>query len=187
MAVTSLMAFSPAWAQFGRDASDKSFQFEAVAGGNISNWSSTNSNAKWIPGFHVGVRGTYNFGPLDGTAYINGGLLLTHKGVKIEDVGLNAYYLDVPIHFGYSTQVTDGVNLFGELGPYLGIGVFGSTEGYDTFDALERIDFGLGGRVGVEFNHKFNVSFGFDYGLIEVLDDTGFKNLNMTLSLGYKF
>ena len=181
-----LFAFSMAWAQYS-DESEKSFQFEVVAGGNLSNWSSTNSNAKWHPGFHLGVRGTYNFASLEGTPYLNAGLLLSLKGVKSDEVSFNAYYLDVPIHVGYSRQVSEGVNLFGEVGPYLGIGVFGKTAGVNTFDALKRFDVGVGGRIGVEFQHKFNVSFGFDHGLLEVIEDTGFKNMNMTLQLGYKF
>ncbi len=147
-------------------------------------------------GFHAGVRGDYYFSGQDG-AYLNAGLLLSLKGYKVEadwfdetvKETLNPYYLELPIHFGYKYSITDNVAVFADFGPYFAVGLFGKTEGYDVFgdDGIKRFDMGLGLRGGVEFNNKFNVSLGYDWGMLDIIDEVKVKNRNFMLSLGYKF
>lgn len=87
--------------------------------------------------------------------------MLSDMPLRLEDGKSNAYYLEVPVHFGYKHTVSDKFALFGEFGPYFACGLFGKTssnaldyddnfdfvsesEKHDTFDEFKRFDFGLG-------------------------------------------
>lgn len=188
----------------------QSHNLEAVVGLNMANCGNFDSKA----GFHVGARAVYDLPSLTEGAYFNAGLLLSSKGFKM-DWGIitaksNAYFLELPIHIGYKHSVTNDFSVFGEVGPYFGIGLFGESDGtysgdwYDasssikTFDGMKRFDFGAGLRVGVELNEKYSLSLGYDWGMIDsykededVLQDFDFtpsmKHKNLTISLSYKF
>ena len=86
--------------------------------------------------------------------------MLADMPLRQEDGKSNAYYLEVPVHFGYKHTVSDKFALFGEFGPYFACGLFGKTssnaldyddnfdfvsesEKPDTFDEFKRFDFGL--------------------------------------------
>ena len=99
---------------------------------------------------------------------------------------------------GYKYAVNDKFAIFGNFGPYIGIGLFGKAkasgelmEGEDTSvnvfgdDAMKRFDFGLGLKAGVELNQKYQLSIGYDWGLIDNIEDSGNKNRNLMISLVY--
>jgi len=52
---------------------------------------------------------------------------------------------------------------------------------------MKRFDLGLGLKFGVEFCKKFQVAFGYDWGLIDNADHIDNKNRNMMISLSYMF
>ena len=52
---------------------------------------------------------------------------------------------------------------------------------------MKRFDFGLGLKAGVEFFQKYQVSIGYDWGLLDNIEDSGNKNHNLMLSVGYFF
>lgn len=176
---------------------------EAVAGLNISDVTKFDSKV----GFHAGVRGTYNFTENYVGAYVNAGALIALKGCQ-KDYGelletkINAYYLEIPIHAGYKHALNENIAIFGEFGPYFGIGLFGKSKiksegesiSVDTFSdemGIKRFDMGLGFRLGVEFKNRIPVSIGYDFGLTNISDDSedegSFKNSNLSISIGYKF
>ena len=147
--------------------------------------------------------------------------LLTLKGAKIDggslaSIKFNPYYLEVPVRVGYKYAVNDDFSLFGSVGPYMAVGLFGKAklsignaigdwadiEGMESVGGLEgksvsedifgddgfkRFDFGLGLKAGVEFNKKYQVALSYDFGLIDVQKDLGMKNRNLMISLGYMF
>lgn len=174
---------------------------EAVAGLNIADISKYDSRI----GFHAGVRGTYDFSNEYNGAYANTGALISLKGGQLDygdmlNVNVDAYYLEIPIHVGYKHEFNDKFALFGEFGPYFGIGLFGKlkleSEGesmsVDTFSekgGVKRFDMGLGFRLGAEIDKLIPISIGYDFGLTNINnDDNGnFKNSNLTVSVGYKF
>ncbi len=138
--------------------------------------------------------------------------LLTLKGAKVDggslaSIKFNPYYLEVPVHVGYKYAVNDDFALFGSVGPYIAVGLFGKVKAKvdgsiadleeldtdsaseDIFgnDGLKRFDFGLGLKAGVEFSKKYQFAISYDFGLVEVAKDLGMKNRNLMISLGYMF
>lgn len=171
----------------GATVSAQSIQGELVLGLNIADVDASGTSSR--VGFNAGVRGTYAFQSQRKGVYANGAMLLSLKGMKVEKYTFNPFYLEIPVHLGYKYPITSSVAIFGEFGPYFGIGLFGTVEGEDVFceDGYNRFDVGLGLRTGFEFNRKWNASIGYDFGLVDVIDGVSAKNTNVTLSIGYKF
>ena len=174
-------------------------------------------------GFHAGVKAELGLSQdANGSgAYMDFAALFTLKGAKIDGgsiatVKFNPYYLEIPVHVGYKYAVNENFALFGSVGPYLAVGLFGKAklsignaigdwadiEGMESVGGLEgksvsedifgddgfkRFDFGLGLKAGVEFNKKYQVALSYDFGLIDVQKDLGMKNRNLMISLGYMF
>lgn len=171
-------------------------QWEGVLGFNLSNVdgvvaTASGNDLKWSPGGRIGAVCNYYFnGQEVGSPYINGALLLSLRGFQYPDYDesrCNAFFFDVPIHFGYRFKIGETAALFLEAGPYVGIGAFGKYDGAETFDIMKRFDFGISDRLGVDIQ-KFVISAGFDYGLLKAIDRIdGSKNQNLHIDLGYKF
>lgn len=170
-------------------AANDLLDFEGVAGMNIANVDASGFNSRI--GFHVGVRGTYAFQSKDNGLYANGAALFSLLGTKDGGTTYNPYYLVFPIHMGYKRTLVEDVAVFGEFGPYFSVGLFGRADGQNLFskdgEDVNRFDVGLGLRFGFEFAKKCNVSFGYDFGLVDVQDKYSAKTRNATISVGYKF
>lgn len=183
-------------------ASAQKLSGEIVAGLNIADVSELDSRI----GFHVGIKGTYNFSNEFNGAYANAGALISLKGGQLDygtllKANLDAYYLEIPVHIGYKYAFNEKFALFGEFGPYVGIGLFGKSKlesegesiSVDTFSdtgGVKRFDMGLGFRVGAEINKLIPISIGYDFGLANINEDetgSSIKNSNLTISIGYKF
>lgn len=175
---------------------------EVVAGLNIADVSELDSRI----GFHVGVVGSYGFSNEFNGAYANAGALISLKGGQLDygsilKANLDAYYLEIPIHIGYKHSLSENFAIFGEFGPYIGIGLFGKSKieskgesiSVDTFSedgGVKRFDMGLGFKLGVEINKHIPISVGYDFGLANINNDNdggSIKNSNLTISIGYKF
>ncbi len=145
-------------------------------------------------GFHAGLRASkdFKFFTPENAIYGNVAALISLKGGKLEnDEGktvYNPYYLEIPIHAGYSHVISENAKFYYEMGPYFAVGLVGKTDGKTVFDDLNfrRFDFGLGLRTGVDFYKHFSLGLGYDVGLINVQKGTG-ANKNFYVSAGYKF
>ena len=163
-------------------------------------------------GFHVGVRANKEFPSVTKGFYGNVGAFISAKGSSPNSLGTesSAYYLDIPVHVGYKKNLNDKFALFGEAGPYLGCGLWGTTKTTtpfagkaetatwfadkaetttkdkaettteDFFESAPRIAYGLGVRVGMEFKQKYTASIAYDHSL-----SLDFNSLMLTV--GYKF
>ena len=164
-------------------------------------------------GFHVGVRANKEFPSVTKGFYGNVGAFISSKGSSDDLSGTTesrAYYLDIPVHVGYKKNLNDKFALFGEAGPYLGCGLWGTTKTTtpfggkaetatwfedkaetttkgkaettteDFFESAPRIAYGLGVRVGMEFKQKYTASIAYDHSL-----SLDFNSLMLTV--GYKF
>ena len=181
-----------------------------MAGMNVSKYTFTGFDNR--VGFHAGVKAELGLSQEASGAYMDFAALLTLKGAKIDggsvaSIKFNPYYLEVPIRVGYKYAVNDDFSLFGSVGPYMAVGLFGKAKlkvdgdiadiaelgdnsmSEDIFgdDGLKRFDFGLGLKAGVEFSKKYQVAISYDFGLVEVAKDLGMKNRNLMISLGYMF
>ena len=181
-----------------------------MAGMNVSKYTFTGFDNR--VGFHAGVKAELGLSQEASGAYMDFAALLTLKGAKIDGgsiatVKFNPYYLEIPVHVGYKYAVNEDFALFGSVGPYLAVGLFGKAKlkvdgdiadiaelggnsmSEDIFgdDGLKRFDFGLGLKAGVEFSKKYQVAISYDFGLIEVIKEVGMKNRNLMISLGYMF
>ncbi len=170
-------------------------------------------------GFHLGVKAEIGLPQITQGAYLETAILLSLKGEKMSDefdgeevdgnsgVKINPYYLEVPVHIGYRYALNKNFNLFGSFGPYFAYGLFGKIkvngigdDGYsyhiktDVFgsDTMKHFDFGLGGRIGAEFNNKIQLSVGYDYGLTKPFSSDnasvyGKYNKNLSISVAYMY
>ena len=94
-------------------------------------------------------------------------------------------------------KVADNTNIVLSAGPYFACGIGGNSKvdlgkgrlEVDTFGddgLLKRGDVGLGIGVAAEFG-KIIVGLDGQFGFVDVMDDVNGKNLNVSISVGYKF
>lgn len=135
------------------------------------------------------------------------------------------HYIEVPVRVGFRYNVLENLGLYGEIGPYFAVGVGGrhkcnidadGTDARDVEDAesfnafknyddrtrsFQRWDAGIGFRIGAEYEQRYNVMIGADWGLADIyrtslrdryFDQTGISlpkvhNFNFSLTVGYRF
>lgn len=172
---------------------------EVLGGFNVS--SMTHYDSQF--GFRAGGLVNYQFRPGPGSVYVNGGLMLSmegaHKAAGGVKTTINEFYFMIPVHVGYRYSLNPTIAVFGDAGPYFGIGAFGSTSvksngikvSHDSFgDAgpVKRFDFGLGFRLGVEIANRVPFAFGWDFGLVNVHKvSPSMRNSCFSFTVGYKF
>ncbi len=193
----------------GSANAQENLRWGVTAGMNVSKFSISGLDSRI--GFHAGVKAELGLPQVTEGAYMDFGALLTLKGAKVDggaagNLKFNPYYLEVPVHIGYKYAVNDDFTLFANAGPYIAIGLFGKAKanindelgadlGIDSSasenifgdDGFRRFDLGLGLKIGAEFSKKYQVSFGYDFGLIETAKDSGIKNRNLMISIGLMF
>lgn len=185
-----------------------------TAGLNISAPSDYDSKT----GFNVGVKGEWGLPNVSKGLYMDFGVLLssqgwespgyydTQKKQSMQWKG-NPYFLNIPIHIGYKFYLGHNTALFAHVGPYIGIGLFGKNKlvtetetGEKATTTLadnvfsdkqtERFDWGIGGKVGVEFAKHVQVAVGYDWGLKNLETSSNpvdFKNKVFSISCAYMF
>lgn len=153
-------------------------------------------------GFQVGVGMEYAF---NNSFAIQPSLLLTTKGTKSSldgaDVSFSPMYLELPIMAAYRVNAGNNFNVVLSAGPYIAYGVGGSLKvgnggvsvNKDLFGSdglLNNFDAGLGIGVGFELSH-FVIGINGEIGLANTLNrdffDQNSKNVNLGITLGYKF
>ena len=103
----------------------------------------TASKIRSLDGYDGKVGGTAGFKleyvlPKAHGTYINAGVDWVHKGAKTDeltpygivttsdgDYKYNLHYVEIPIHVGFHYNFSQDLGVFGEFGPYFGIGVGG--------------------------------------------------------------
>lgn len=184
------------------------FRFGIIGGVNLN--SVTNENKK--TGYNVGFKGEYFFKGNEGF-YLDMGIMLTNKNWESpyysynkDDYATkwsaNPHYLNIPIHIGYMMPVSKKVSVFVNAGPYLGAGLFGkytttSTNNKNTTvannifkDYLKRFDYGIGGKIGIEYAKHIQLSIGYDWGLQNLktkMYPMDYKNRSLEISCSYIF
>lgn len=143
-------------------------------------------------GFRLGGLIGYDLSSHDHRPYLEAELLLSEKGWN-DKTGMNtegnsdaigtyychAYYLEVPLRFGWKWAPSDRFALKVGLGPYLAYGLWGklglkdpngddvSKDEYNIPKHLfgniyRRFDWGLGGKVGMELRGHWSIDLGYE-------------------------
>lgn len=173
---------------------------------------SDESEVKSRIGGHLGAL--VNIG-ISGGLSLETGLMLSTKGDKFveEEDGdkfifnYNISYLDLPFTAKYNFSPNDNFQVFGLVGPVLGIALRGVAkdvlvvdgerefEGYNLLigndpsdDDIKRLDFGMMFGAGVQYD-RFRLGLFYNLGLMNIspFDENGYrmKNRAMGISLGY--
>ncbi len=161
-------------------------------------------------GFHVG---TYVNIPIGETFSFEPGLQYSKKGYSIKGdfqipvlkyLGLNvgaqvqSHYIDIPlpikanvykglqVYAGPQVSYLVRSSLNAKLG-ILGISIF--NRGFGITERFNRVDMGLIGGVGYQFDNGLNVQAGYDYGLskLDKNDNYDVYNRVIKVSVGYSF
>ena len=129
-------------------------------------------------GFQVGAKAEMDFSSylIDGF-YLEGSLLYNLKGGSYSGSHSNLGYLQLPINLGYRLTFSGDVSLIGSLGPYFALGVLGKdvekvsgakvkTDVFGT--RLQRFDFGLNYKLGVEVWNQWQFYLGLEHSLLNL-------------------
>ncbi|MBL0303740.1 MAG: PorT family protein [Cytophagaceae bacterium] len=183
-------------------------QIGVRAGANLANLLIKDDDENGFkPGLNLGVIGEY---PLTETIFVESGLLFSQKGSKYsvtEDgdklsvaVGLN--YLEIPIFAKVYHELDNDLQVFGSVGPYIGVGVTGKYKIKLTIDGesdsesekivygedIKRLDYGLGIGAGVR-KEKMQVGLNFNLGLanLNTDGDSSSSTKNMVIGLNFTY
>lgn len=183
-----------------------------VGGMNISKPAKTNYSEGY--GFHVGGKAELDLSAHPSRFFIYSAALLSLKGgepasrasyaedyqdMEMFDYKEHNYYLNIPVHIGYKHTINERFALFGSVGPYIGLGLFGKTKIksnkqnsssnniYGSNGYLNRFDWGAGGVIGAEITRKIQISLGYDLGLKNVAKTGDYKNRSFAVSCAYMF
>lgn len=151
---------------------------------------------KMKPGFHIGATFEMPFG--DMLAFEPGALLST-KGYKLDgdpdDYVFNVMYVEVPLNAKAYFDIGE-VKLFALAGPYIGIGVTGTSKVGDESEDIEwgtevdeanRIDYGLNIGAGVQIGAiEAGIGYGLGLGNMSNADDHSYKHRVLGISVAYK-
>ena len=129
-------------------------------------------------GFQLGAKAELDFSSylIDGF-YLEGSLLYNLKGGSYSGSHSNLGYLQLPVNLGYRLTFSGDVSLLGSLGPYFGLGVLGKdvekvsgakvkTDVFGT--RLQRFDFGLNYKLGVEVWDQWQFYLGLEHSLLNL-------------------
>lgn len=213
---------------------ESGLSFMGLFGMNVSSLQNHSYGAK--AGARMGLRADYMLPKAHG-AYLTSGIEWSMKGGKLSQTivdGAQAYdatakyalhYIEIPLRGGFRYNITEGIGVYAEFGPYIAIGVggrhkvsidadggdiraledvysFSAFKKYDDLtETFQRWDAGLGFRVGAEYNNRYNLMLGCDWGLTDMYrtslrdrykEIVGTRlakvhNFSFTLTVGYRF
>ncbi|MBP3564260.1 MAG: PorT family protein [Alistipes sp.] len=208
-----LSLFTFALFAFSAVTSAQNLRFGVTGAMNVANYSMSADGISFDADSRIGFKAGFQMeidAPFiyDGF-YFDTGALISAKGAKMSttvgDVNVEwtsrPYYLEVPMHIGYSYSLNSSgsVQFFGSFGPYIAVGLWGTDKVTmaeestkpDTFasDGIKRFDFGLGLKGGLRLFDHYRIFVGYDWGLINVAqdDDSKMNNRNFYVGASYLF
>ena len=129
-------------------------------------------------GFQAGAKAEMDLADyLTDGFFADGALVYNLKGGSYSGSHTNLGYLQIPLNLGYRTPLSNDVSFIAGLGPYFGLGVLGKDvvkEGgtklkTDVFgESMQRFDFGLNYKLGVEMWDQWQFYLGFEHSLLNL-------------------
>ena len=137
-------------------------------------------------GFYAGVLTQVHLADM---FYFEPGLLFDFGA----DDGSNVSYLRLPLHLGAGFALGNGFELFANAGPGIAIGLFGqygpddADNADDFFKFFKRFDINLGLEGGLRLNDRYEFRIGYDWGLLNQVEDAKVRRGVMHVGLAYRF
>ncbi len=142
-------------------------------------------------GGHVGVVMDIN---LTSHLYIQPGIMLTTKGLKIEDGRLWLGYMEVPVLFSLALPVNNEARVRLNAGPAVALGVVSinnqnssSTNLFSEDGGLKRFNAGLIIGGGVELVGGLYLGLSYEFGLYSISPEGDVKTNSLSLTFGHSF
>ncbi len=176
--------------------------FRAEVGGNVATKTVSSDIAslefKNVMGLRLGAAAEYALSP---NMYLSGGLNYVMGGAKVKNpITKNIdttrdHSLTVPVNFGGRFAVSDAFAVSVEAGPYASFLLAAKTTaegvGKDVKDDYKSFEAGLGISVAGEFQNRYYLRLGSDFGLTNIakntVGDEKYKSNQFYLSLGIRF
>ena len=162
-------------------------RFGGMAGFNMSKWGGDFSDyykTTFKPGFHAGGVAEIM---LNKKLSVQPELLFSYEGTSADSLnnGISAMYVKLPILLYYNFQIGSG-RLSPGVGCYFGGGIAGKIDGEeDTFEYLEKFDWGVEAKIAYELLGKKGNGFFFSAGVSQGFTKT--HSMALLVSIGYKF
>ena len=185
-----------------------------TAGLNVSTWNGSDCDAR--AGFNIGVKMEDE---VSAPFFIEAGALLSNKGCKWSqdmdnswDENFSLWYLHVPVNFGYKFDLNENLQIAPKVGIYGAVGLWGDDGNdndpfYDfdnksnnsvSCDNFNHFDFGFNLGVNFYVQKHFEVSTGYEFGMVNAWDGIKYddnkvlkaddsKNRNWYLNLAFLF
>ena len=170
-------------------AGASAFAQTSVGAGYLSsvNVNKSGNSSEALNGFYAGVGFTVpitagiNFTPGLYYGYITKSNASNFGSIASASGKLQEHYVNIPLHFSYSLDLSQGFRLFAYAGPSASIGVASTytlsgnvagisgsskTDNYKDGSNYNRFDVMLGGGVGLEFNDMIRFQVGYDWGML---------------------
>lgn len=155
-------------------------------------------------GFQAGAKAEMDLADyLTDGFFADGALVYNLKGGSYSGSHTNLGYLQIPLNLGYRTPLSNDVSFIAGLGPYFGLGVLGKDvvkEGgtklkTDVFgESMQRFDFGLNYKLGVEMWNQWQFYLGFEHSLLNLAktdadlgSDVKYRLVNFYIGTSYMF
>lgn len=215
LTVSAQRASSTSTSFFSTEKADQGITFGLRTGLNFATMTGdVDEDCSRRTTYHVGVVADI---PLMQSLYIQTGLYLQNKGIKLdyeedgwyEKNSVNPMYIQIPILASYRYDFNDALQLQVNFGPYFAYGIGGKEkeeygydghteekEEYDLFGdegAYKNFDCGLQIGAGITFASHYYFGFTYEFGLANIAknefdnEDNKLKNSNFMLSVGYNF
>ena len=175
------------------------------------------------------AAGTYLSAGLDwamkGSSHTDSAVDFGTNGKYDATTSVTTHYLQIPIHVGFRYNLLEDIGFYGEFGPYFAMAVNSrfnydidadgswtkdyephynalseQTGAYQYLPYFQMWDFGLGFRVGAEYDNHYSLNIGMDWGISDLfrdkyrdkMSDNGLalgkpRNFSTYISLGYRF
>lgn len=134
-------------------------------------------------GFYAGIL--YQM-PFSAAVGFEPGVLFDYMKYGEDDLKTSIYFLRVPLHLTYGVEMAPDMTIFGTAGPGLSIGLGGEDDPFGD-DGLKRFDIPLGLEVGFRYMSRFDIRVGYDWGLLNMVDEGKLHRNNLHLGVAIAF
>jgi hypothetical protein len=109
---------------------------------------------------------------------------------------LKSWGVEIPLYGIVQVELGSGKAFIG-AGPYLGYGISAKSDGANLFKknsetgkaAMNRLDYGVGGIIGYDFNKNWQINASYQFGLADLHKGKGgsMKSHGAAIGIAYKF